>query len=598
MGGEKQKKTISSILIFSMIFGFFVPFLLFPKPAKALFGVGDSVVIVFETPNVLIARKTTNVIGDITVKNIVHNVLLVIWETVRLRMINYLANVIVRWIYYGPNDRKPQFVSNFGDFIGGAIEDSVGRFIQDSEFRFICEPWRFQIRNSLVSLGRPDPVACQLDLVVGNIENYWGDFRRGGLVAMGVSIHNNYFRDYINMQTELFIEAMKTSYLQEKDVSPGGFINIKRCVEEVEDPFTGRPSVCVEWEIVTPGRAIGDMLSEAIFTRDIKYLINAEEVSAFLAIIVDAGIGRLIGMGINGIAGLAEKIASSHGTDGEIPIPNLETDVYYICDEISKVCSAVFEPPLEDEFYTSLEGCLESCGEDEDTGTFNDNTLACGKNVFVRARPPANCIDKVCPRCTGIGGTFANDCCFVFCKHTKDAEWKANTTGKQFTSSQVDPVCNFFGLSSPSGGCLCQTDIGEYPFYNNDYVGKFTNDCFECSEETYFGANLCRRTAWCEGGGGENEEEEEETPNIFVDIKDNYGSDGPETIPEGDSVIIAWTSQNVIECFASGAWAGYRDISGVEAFDNIESNRFWTLTCKDSSGNETSDTYKIFISNN
>lgn len=491
------KKTILLFIIFTILFqGVGMAFVF--KKTQAIFPISVSAFAPVAMAQKIFAERSL----EIFLRKVVETLIEIAKEYLRIRLLDYLVGQTVAWINNGFRG-GPYFVTNFKDFLLEAGVNAVGDYLAQSKYKQICSPFDYSIRLNLGGFQQMPSTTCTLDWVVRDIERYWGDrgFFEGGLAAFGESLkmQNNIYGAYYITEKELELEALRKITLREADVQ-NGFKNTERCVQTYTDIETG-VRTCLKWQITTPGGIIAGKLQKALNV-DIDKILSADEFTTYAAAIIDALINQLIKAGMNGLFGLAGGGGSAD--PGNIPdLPPL----LYVCNKTAFVCRPVFKDDdgligVRDTYDTADE-CNEKCVDDTDPDeggkkTYNDNLLACEKGIFVRARPPSGCVDGICNRCTGIGGVYASDSCFVFCKHTKDAEWKSGANnGKQFSEEEVNSVANFFGLSSPAGGCFCQTEIGDYPFYDYDGVGHFKSSCLECNDETLFGARLCRSTTWC-----------------------------------------------------------------------------------------------------
>jgi len=82
----------------------------------------------------------------------------------------------------------------------------------------------------------------------------------------------------------------------------------------------------------------------------------------------------------------------------------------------------------------------------------------------------------------------------------------------------------------------------------------------------------------------------------IVDLKIN-NSDRPITIPYNSSATLAWTSSHTDSCFASGAWSGYKPISGSESTGTLTFSRTYTFTCS-GPGGSASDSVTVNVAAN
>ncbi len=494
------KKTILLFIIFTILFQGVGMAFVFKKTQAGL-----PVSIIAYSPVAITATTIANKATSTFIEKVVKELILIAKEYLRIRLLDYLVGQTVAWINNGFRG-APYFVTNWKDFLLEAGVNAVGDYLAQSKYKQICSPFDYPIRLNLGNFQQMPSTTCTLDWVVRDIERYWGDrgFFEGGLAAFGESLkmQGNEYGLTMIAEREIEVEVMREITLKEAFGSQAGFQNTQRCIQATIDSQTGKQK-CLKWQITTPGGVIAGKLQKALNV-DIDKILSADEFTTYAAAIIDALINQLIKAGVNGLLGLADGGGSADPDN----IPELPPIIFF-CNKTAFVCNPFFSDGnvpagKEEDIYNTADECNAVCVDDTDPDegeqkTYNDNSIACEKGIFVRARPPSGCIDGTCNRCTGIGGIYASDPCFVFCKHTKDAEWKSGVNnGKQFSEEEVNSVTNFFGLSSPAGGCFCQTEIGEYPFYDYDGVGHFKKSCLECNDETLFGARLCRSTTWCD----------------------------------------------------------------------------------------------------
>ncbi len=86
---------------------------------------------------------------------------------------------------------------------------------------------------------------------------------------------------------------------------------------------------------------------------------------------------------------------------------------------------------------------------------------------------------------------------------------------------------------------------------------------------------------------------------VSVDLKVN-GSNGPITVSYNNSVNLTWSSENALQCQASGDWSGTKSVSGSQTIlmNQVKTYNF-TLTCQDSTGTKTgTDTVVVNVNPN
>lgn len=214
----------------------------------------------------------------------------------RINLLNKMTNDIVTWIETGD---KPRIITDWDGFLKGVANDAIGTAILASDLNFLCSPFRAQVE---IILERPprfsEQVACTLDQVVGNIENFYDDFRAGGFVAyqeMWQPQNNFYGSVLLAMQErdKRVAEATEASIFE--GIAGQGFLGSKKC-----DTVGGR-SVC---RITTPGVTIGATLAKGLGSTFDLIANTEDDFAAYSAVIADALINRMLRAGAEGLLGV------------------------------------------------------------------------------------------------------------------------------------------------------------------------------------------------------------------------------------------------------------------------------------------------------
>lgn len=469
------------------------------------------------------------------------------------KLLDYFTDSIIRWIQ--GEDDKPAFVTNWRKFMGDVVNDAVGSYIETTKFAGLCDTFNFQVRVSLPRPGRPALPTCTLDRIVGNIENFYSDFRSGGWLAYNEMLYpqNNPYGAYMIAIEGAAYEAITAQQekQQEVDQSKGGFLNTKRCKHYWTEPLT-QAQICLEWENTTPGGVIADKLSDAL-RLDTESILTAKEFEQYAIMILDAVTNRLFRAGADGLLGLTTKsapedykdlgyvanvssytcdttvgtcIVSSLGTYDSIEECDKNCKVKYTCDENSYTC--VVSPLGE---YTREEDCEKGCKEPFDNSDWPYPTCdACKVGVYVRGRgTPGVSTGGACSqinngKCTlcsavtsGTAGGGGGLLCQTFCEATREEAWGGKTEvslPRVFTREEMKPFALIFGGEGkiPSS-CSCSY-ANNYKNLNEFSFGSgYTHDnsaCFKCTKLPESAKNLsvwpdpaetrwvCDESEWCD----------------------------------------------------------------------------------------------------
>lgn len=237
------------------------------------------------------------------------------------RILDVMVDQTVSWIQ---GNGKPQFVTDYKAFLQNTQNVVIGDIVQEIGLGRICEPFKFQLQ---VLVAQPRPfstrAACTLSDIVGNINDFYNNFADGGWIAYNEALkpQNNIYGAFLLAEEEKGSRlAAELDAAANEVAAGGGFLSQKRCLfwsrlEEhggktttVSVPDNGKNQPpdnngweCTQAEIITPGKTIGDTVSKAIGS-DFDYIINAEDIGAYVSAIADAALNRLIKETVNGIS--------------------------------------------------------------------------------------------------------------------------------------------------------------------------------------------------------------------------------------------------------------------------------------------------------
>ena len=248
------------------------------------------------------------------------------WNVLRRQLLNMLVNDIIKWIQGGGT---PRFVTDWKGFLKSAADKAAGAFIDKLGLGFLCSKFSFQLRLALSSPSKFDETAtCTLSKAIGNVTNFMTDFSKGGWKGwMTISeSQNNYMGAYFKTLDQKYgIMAEAADAAKNEATSGAGFLGDKICREiEDDDQITYSDTdgwkadeipagaKCNKWETRTPGRQLGDALSQAAGV-DIPWLIEAKEFAEYAGAIIDAAINRVIREGVAMVTSTGEGASSDYG---------------------------------------------------------------------------------------------------------------------------------------------------------------------------------------------------------------------------------------------------------------------------------------------
>jgi len=275
---------------------------------------------VFETNAALLAdSKVTSIANtESFLQNLYEWAQTFVLSTLKKRLLDMLVDQIIQWIQGGG---KPQFVSDWGGFLQDAGNIAAGDFAEQIGAGFLCQPFNLRIQFDLRFKRFSQIITCTLDDIVGNIENFYEDFRNGGWIGYTASIEpqNNYFGARLIAEAEndkRIYNAQEAA--QNEALSGGGFLSTKKCNENPNsngpdiDGDGKRGDISSTCTITTPGTTIGNLVSKAVGS-DIDFIIGSEQLGDYVSAIADAAINRLIIEGVEGLQGLTTKNAPGGG---------------------------------------------------------------------------------------------------------------------------------------------------------------------------------------------------------------------------------------------------------------------------------------------
>ncbi len=291
------------------------------QKAEAIFGVGD---VVFESNPVLLTHASD--------ETFFRKVTEVAVAALKRRLLSMVTDQIVNWVEGGG---KPLFVTDWKGFLSDAANIAAGDFALELGLEELCSPFGLQVQLSILNPPRfTDFVSCTLDDIVGNIENFYEDFRNGGWFAYSEMWlpQNNYYGAVfmaMNERDRRIAEEAQASILEA--VSGNGFLGTRKC-----DP-SGR--FCT---ITTPGAQVGALVAKAVGS-DIDYLINANDLAVYVGAIADALINRLIRSGAEGLISLTTPDKPTNGyISGSGPCAGLRGSDLTNCLSIVKANEKTF----------------------------------------------------------------------------------------------------------------------------------------------------------------------------------------------------------------------------------------------------------------
>ncbi len=213
-------------------------------------------------------------------------------EVLKKRFFDMIVDQIVFWIQGGG---QPLFISDWNVFLAQYGNIVTGDIIGQLGLGAVCRPFGFQLQLAVMQPPRfTNQISCTLDQVVGNMVNFYNNFRAGGFIAYREmwQPRNNFYGALMLAMNEKEVRISDRRYAAAQEAQAGqGFLGTRKC---------DAAGHCV---IVTPGTSIGAAAAK-VMGADIDYIVNAQSLAAYVAAIADALINRIIREGVQGLQGV------------------------------------------------------------------------------------------------------------------------------------------------------------------------------------------------------------------------------------------------------------------------------------------------------
>src|SRR3989344_1346123 len=290
--------------------------LMAPKPAS-------SATLTFETNPALVKGQTlfqsiTSVAtGASKIQTFFEWAFRVATEALKRQLLNMMVDQIVSWIQGGG---KPKFITDWNGFLTDATDQAGGQFIQELGLGQLCSAFGPQLKAAFIPIPTfSDRSSCTLSQVGANLDAFLKDFRNGGWAAwneMVLKPQNNVYGAYLIAWDEKNRRESAAQKAAAAEAQAGkGFLSVKRCIQSptVDNPETAQlETVCDKYETITPGAVVGDLAAQAVGS-DIDWLVNANDLGAYVSAITNAILNRMFAEGI----GLLHSALSTSSGGGE-----------------------------------------------------------------------------------------------------------------------------------------------------------------------------------------------------------------------------------------------------------------------------------------
>lgn len=348
------KRALVTIMMVSIMTGS----LMLPNRAHALFGIADVVhdpVGWFSEAGRFIAT---------TVKDIY-------LAKAKKALLDMIADQIIGWI---SGEGDPKFITDPGGSLARIADNAIGQTIEESQLGGVCQPFSLQLKIGLGATPQrfPERISCTLGQVVSNFEDFYNNFGAGGFPAFNrlIEPQNNYFGAMIIGLEEINSRTAATqNQAQIEQLSNEGYLSTKKCIEYTDasgdstsngiydiakiekgksDYRSGIRSPeatayqyliedaglrCSREETTTPGTLIAKGLEKSVYA-DLDSIITSDNLTPYLAAILDAAIGRLIGAGLEGLSGIGRSGDGGFDSSGNPTVTGALDDYSRAVDEL------------------------------------------------------------------------------------------------------------------------------------------------------------------------------------------------------------------------------------------------------------------------
>ena len=149
-------------------------------------------------------------------------------------ILDWIVDETITWVQ---NGGQPRYVTNWDTFLSDAFNVGVGEVVNGIGMGKLCQPFSFQLKLSLLPVpGFKNRIACTLDDIVANINDFYNDFRNGSWIAYEASWQpqNNYYGALYMTMDEAMTEGARQKEIAEKEAMSGqGYLPVKKCVKKI-----------------------------------------------------------------------------------------------------------------------------------------------------------------------------------------------------------------------------------------------------------------------------------------------------------------------------------------------------------------------------
>ncbi|MDO8443726.1 MAG: hypothetical protein Q7S78_01965 [Candidatus Azambacteria bacterium] len=250
-------------------------------------------------------------------------------QALKKQLLDMIVDQIVSWIQGGGD---PKFITDWPGFFRDAVDQAGGKFIQKIGLSQLCSPFKPLLGAGFIPIPTfTDRTSCTLSKIGVNIDAFLKDFEQGGWIAwreMVLKPQNNIYGAYALAWDQYEIEKSAAAKSAAAEAQAGkGFLSVKKCIEWSAEGLQAcmdqggtswedcQKVACIKEKDVTPGSVVGDMASKAVGA-DIDFIVNADDLAAYVGAITNAVLNRMFAEGLSGIKTSLFSEGSSGGGGG------------------------------------------------------------------------------------------------------------------------------------------------------------------------------------------------------------------------------------------------------------------------------------------
>jgi hypothetical protein len=337
------------------------------------------------------------------------------------RIIEEVAKDTINWINGTSGDGGPRYVKDLGGFLEDLGDRVVGEYIQGTNFGFVCDPFKVQIKASLAKLrSKPQQRSeCTLSEAIDNVDAFIdGNFREGGWKAWTeLTTRSNPYLQFLEAKNEISVRIAGRQSVELAKLQWGnGFFGWEVCpgqrymcqINGKDEPWpaTAGATGCdaqggvyhcaVPLQTATPGSVIEEQLNKVLSSGQARLEV-ADEINEVLSALLTKLINDI--MGNNGLAGYQPRAGTTFGADalcvnygicGEDGPEGEYTSCVERCNSLN--CTEPRGPNNENPpecNVSELQQCLNSCRQTNSDGSYVRHTnYDAQKTVIIEAGVP------------------------------------------------------------------------------------------------------------------------------------------------------------------------------------------------------------------